>query len=443
MSEKLFNDRPFISTAISGVYATKAANEEIVLHNGNVEVEGHERVTVGSGRLTFVWLPEPNIQVEIKLNLFDTVRTKSVRFRLPGGADFFDINQPTYGFSPGYCTLRGTVSKFVAGNADAVTRVIFHIPNFMAFSCGAARHNQALVSLGDWRITFAPVEGFNDYDQFRLEQQKSHAITHTGQLEKAGHQTFTVSEARDLLKSIGLWLSFCRGNWTLPLFPVGFNAGGEPVWKDWSRIHIPPSKPVTTWVPNYNLTFLEQGFVGFHKLTLNPLWTNTLPLAIAWYVECNRRESGTEAAIILAQAGLELLSWTYLVKDRKTLSSRKFRDTKAKDHLNTEGHIRLLLDSCGIPCDIPTTLTELRHFAADRQDGAASLVQMRNRLVHPNPDRANNDNPNEAVRIEVWKLALWYLEEVLLRVVGFSGPYRNRTEFTGIGGPSEYVPLAL
>ena len=68
-------------------------------------------------------------------------------------------------------------------------------------------------------------------------------------------------------------------------------------------------------------------------------------------------------------------------------------------------------------------------------DGPKALSVIRSRLVHPGKSEP-------LPYYDAWKLAAWYLELVLLRVVGFSGEYSNRTSASRRVGQVEPVPWA-
>jgi hypothetical protein len=130
-----------------------------------------------------------------------------------------------------------------------------------------------------------------------------------------------------------------------------------------------------------------------------------------------------EASIILGQTALELLGWTTLVEDLKTISHKGFNDLPAADK------VRLLLASYQIPLDIPTCLGALTQLAKAHNwlDGPECLVGMRNALIHPQPKNRKKVQSASSVAIyEVWNLGLWYLDLIFLRLFNYDGVYRNR-----------------
>lgn len=148
-------------------------------------------------------------------------------------------------------------------------------------------------------------------------------------------------------------------------------------------------------------------------------------LALHWYVEANMCAGGVEGAVVLAQTSFELLAWTLLVEERRVLSEESFQPGK----LPAMDKLRLLISACGIPLDIPSSLTQLVAFgkANGCSDGPQTLTQVRNTLVHSNPKKRRKlFDADSQVREEASDLSLWYLELIFLYLFGYRGEYSNR-----------------
>ena len=152
--------------------------------------------------------------------------------------------------------------------------------------------------------------------------------------------------------------------------------------------------------------------------------------AIYWYIRASGIAPGVDGGIILLQAALELLAWQYFILDGHAPAPKQFLKTAASDR------IRMLLQACGIPINIPTELTDLVIVAAQRHwhDGPKALAGVRNQLVHP------GTHPGVPY-YDAWRLAEWYVELVLLHMASFKGEYSNRIRRRWIG-EVERVPWA-
>jgi hypothetical protein len=141
---------------------------------------------------------------------------------------------------------------------------------------------------------------------------------------------------------------------------------------------------------------------------------------------------------MLLQAAFELFAWTLLVEDKSSISRKSFESLPAAMKL------RSLLSTCGIPHDVPSSLTSLlplnQHFGW--ADGPGALVGLRNMMVHPT--KSNNQKFAKAsahALFEASSLSFWYLELLLLWLFGFRGKYSNRLIMSGWKGDDvEVVP---
>jgi hypothetical protein len=85
-----------------------------------------------------------------------------------------------------------------------------------------------------------------------------------------------------------------------------------------------------------------------------------------------------------------------------------------------------------IPVDIPACLGELSRLTLKRKwsDGPHAVTDLRNAVVHPTKRRRDGLGAPDLPWEEVARLALWYGELVLLRLLGYHGKYMNRLSFS-------------
>ena len=180
---------------------------------------------------------------------------------------------------------------------------------------------------------------------------------------------------------------------------------------------------------------MANAFAGYMRKAVDPDWREAVSAAIYWYTRTNGTAAGADGSIILLQAALERLAWQVLVRDKVVLSSDGFTRLPAADQL------RLLLDRCCVPLQIPSSLKALASQAAafNWADGPQAFVETRNSVVHP-PKRANSPKPPIAI-FDAWCLGQ-YPELVLLKLFDFNGKYSNRTREPRWVGQVESVPWA-
>jgi hypothetical protein len=273
-----------------------------------------------------------------------------------------------------------------------------------------------------WDITIAATGKTSDLCE-ALKNQGGFVITHMGRIEREDGSTFSSRHLEDLLRCVHYFLSFALGRWAGVAFPIGLNKTGRRVHEEWGLplVAAGPWNGSYSWFEKMHGELLSQVFPGFMALWNKELWRGPLKDALWWYLGACERDTGigVDTGLILAQTALELLAWNYCVRERKMVSEEAFglRGLSAADRL------RILASSLGIPLEIPACLRALGARRGRKwQDGMEAITSIRNACVHP---RAENSFPDHSY-FEGWKLSLWYIDMVLLRLCGHIGQYSNR-----------------
>lgn len=427
-----FEDLP---AAQEPVYDTPMPNVPIRLYTGNIELVQGVRTCAGTGEVRMEWPPRPSIVVDFSLE--DNSQLPEIgpaQLAIPELEVRAEVRVDGLTLSGGErasppcvtCSIHKAVS---VGEGETLSYLLFHVPNFHGYPGLPTRQGEwatasrAVLEAAGWRVVLdhirRPARTFMD----RLKSSRGHAITHIGRLERASGGTFSSDDTRDVMMALSYFLSFCRGNWVAPLLSVGFDSSGEGVWKQWGPARAERWAGVRSWFSEFSLECLTEPFAGFAGRWSDPNWREPLRLAIHWYIGSNLCSGGVEGALILAQVGFELISWALLVVQRPKLTKRTFRRKSAAEKL------RLLLRECGIGLEIPESLDALRKTTrnAGPNDGPAAITRVRNAIVHPEPTGPKAEvQQNVLVRYEAWRLALWYLELVILSILGYKGKYSSR-----------------
>jgi hypothetical protein len=88
-------------------------------------------------------------------------------------------------------------------------------------------------------------------------------------------------------------------------------------------------------------------------------------------------------------------------------------------------------------------LKALRRSASDLKsadgpaDGPRLFTEIRNEIIHPTKNRLSRDHDE---LVDAWRLSLWYIELVLLRVLRYEGQYASRLLERRWEGDIEPVP---
>lgn len=186
---------------------------------------------------------------------------------------------------------------------------------------------------------------------------------------------------------------------------------------------------IPSWIPQIDTSAdggaspgvnLSAAFKGFVSLAEDPGTLVTLNRAIDWY-SAALAFFGSPASIVLAQAGLELLAWRRITTEMKL-------SEKGRQNLDAADQLRLLLADTELSLDVPDELSELSN---SRISGPVAVTKARNSAVHP----VDKSGLTKAQSNEAQSLAIWYLEMLLLRMLGHDGEYWDR-----LRGKNKIVP---
>lgn len=314
------------------------------------------------------------------------------------------------------------------GRGGRLRAVTFHLANFpnyigkvVATGNGGWRAARTTWIQGEWQVT---IDNLAETDRLskELRQDAGYAITHVGRLERVDGATFSSRRSRTELDRLGVALSFARGGWSYPTLLVGENEAGTR-WEDWSDRVQSSAVPRWSWFPGPRPDALEQCIPGFVARLTDRLWSEPLRRAATFYVDGNQT-SRAEIAIVTAQSALELLAWAVLVQDRGLVSAQDFSDPRV---WNAARRIRELLAIASIPTATPPGLGKLATMPGPghHADGPERITFVRNRIVHP-PKKAVPSWIDSPPAIEAMILSLYYLELVILYIVGYRGQYQSR-----------------
>jgi hypothetical protein len=285
------------------------------------------------------------------------------------------------------------------------------------------------LSFGEWSVELKSLI-FTSNNIKALKAEGGFRLTHVGSFQKIGGIPFLGQDADNYLKSLHYFLSFAKGDWCEPSCAVGYDLFENRVWESWSSPQEPWKTPLSWFDPHHssNLTIL---FPNFMSRCNNEEWNEALHEVIYWYLRANN-SNGIDAGIILAQSAIERLSYEYVVKDRRLLTSNGFKDLCASDKF------RLLFSSLDIPLDIPVETPKLKCLSHKNGmnwiDAPQAITEIRNSLVHPEHKRHGQFGD---VCYEAWNLSLWYLELSILAICNYSGTYGNRLKQHWIGEVEE------
>jgi len=250
-----------------------------------------------------------------------------------------------------------------------------------------------------------------------------HTLSNSGTITKRNGQVFSseaVCIALDILHDA---LSFAAGRWVGITLVEASDISGASAWFRWGTTRMSGASTQDNWHDPRHPEWLVPLCDGLLRArSVEETW-EVIRTALYWYVRSNTRGAGIDSSLILSQCALELLSWFVIVKRTGALSEEGYGQLN-----NASEKLRLTLTLLGISRQIPAGLKKVG-AVKEWKDVADAVVQGRNYRVHPTQSRSGKRRAlREYPWYELWAAAQWLLELVILRLLGYTGNYRNRTE---------------
>ena len=410
-------------------YPQERVNEPVLLREGRFLVRAGDRNVEASGSARLRWMPSPRIVFDIEADtpVFG-VSLDSIAVALPG----FRTTNCFVHSTDLISTISASAGLMESEGEPVLRSVGFQIVNFSDFitpgpavvpgdptAVGGNHGTIQTVALehDGWTIRLVVVPESRDRYQ-ELEATGGYAFTHVGLLKRSDDSTFSVEQAKNILESLRVFLSFARG--AMCGMPIQWGRGtdgkiawrwfGSPVVDRWKR-------PYRSWIGTNHGAVLTELFDSFCRKYNDRDFREPLGVAVHMYSHCNTRSNGMEGSIILGTAALELLG-TLIVENHGDI-----RDAAKR--------LRQLLSALKTQPTIPPRFQALARFAKENGncDAPKALVQFRNGFVHPTARRRKIVFAPEAraATSDACTLAVWYQELALLRLLDHHGSYCNRT----------------
>ena len=65
----------------------------------------------------------------------------------------------------------------------------------------------------------------------KLDEQGGYAITHVGRITRLDGKSFKADKTNEILENLFYFLSFARGFWAPPIFPIGLDSQKNKSWE--------------------------------------------------------------------------------------------------------------------------------------------------------------------------------------------------------------------
>lgn len=318
-----------------------------------------------------------------------------------------------------------------------LTRAAFGLLNFPAFwwktGIFSGEERPIVSEFAEWKLT---IEGASDsQDEEQSERQRSYLITHVAELRQTSAEAFSTRQWPDVCRFLYFLLGFMAGKRTGPALAIGWDTGGNAVWRDQTIPRIGNARHHSHWFPRPYPTHVGDLLANAWRMREDNDKYEALILAISWYWEVADREISIEPRLSLAQVGLELLAWVIMVEDESRLSPDGFEKLPAADK------IALLANQLQASQSIPEHFEVLARASKENiwLTAPQALVQIRNKIIHPKRrSRETVTSLDWQAKHQVTEWAVWLMELGILYLLGYKGRYDSRVAPPNHGFP--YVP---
>lgn len=427
-----------------------ATGEPITLYEGELFVDREDGTTAElQSAIRFEWLPSPGIRVRVASHDWAVVaglgrELGEPQIRLPVDAPLGPVEAPTWDEDASITVRSSTWARSVlVGDDQPANSVRLLLVNMDAGIGGPVRiglrswRGRATVIAEPWRVTIDSLSEIDDITSM-LKSTNLYAFTHVAELERTDGQPFSWDDSQGCRDQLFHLLALARGSLVGMALPVGFDREYRPLWARWECTTVDRWRNRLSWCDRHHQAeCLSSAWAGIAGRFQDEFWREVIRRAIRYFVESNSPDP-LDVAIPMAQAGLEVLAWAVLEQEGWV--------ERGEDRLDAAGRIRLLLKWAGIPTAIPAHLESLsarsRALGQGNWDGPRVVTHVRRDLIHA--PRRTPEWPNGDTLTEAWRLATWYLELVLLRVIGYEGVYGSRlvTEGRWVGAV-DHVPWSM
>jgi hypothetical protein len=442
---------------LDAYYTTLERDQRVDLYEGPVRLSAEGNEAECEGSIYLDWEPVPRISFDFLVPLqwassleapfeVDIELLGDIRGGRGVGTVLGEILRMDFAGGETYRKLTGNMrGAFEVGNPAPTASIIFHLPNFpniqgTNIQSGNSTYSGRLTTVThDWVIDLDAVPHRTEL-WAEAATKGGYGIAHVGRIQSRNHDSIDYEIVPSLVENVLYrWFSVLRGGRSSPVLLCGVH-NGVVAWERWQTPSVSPWIGWRGWLPRYTIQPLgPQSTPDFGRilqalqdverdLDLGP----AINRAINWYTQALETQH-LATRVVLAQAGLELMSWLRVVGDIG-LSEESFKS------MDTSDAVRLALNNAAIDPAVPSEFPDL--FSATAQakgaqqlDGPGAIVEIRNGIVHP---KRNQRLGEDDVVIQGGELAIRYLEMLLLHRLGYVGVARNRVHRMR----DEFVPWA-
>lgn len=282
-----------------------------------------------------------------------------------------------------------------------------------------------------WKVRLDRIANEDQYKQ--LPDIGGYLITHKGKFVRKDGSEFEINDANLVTSFLYNLFSFCKGVSTPAFLVEGLDSNNDLAWYEIGSYPLRAWKDCHNWFLDSRID-INSFADGFYHFSNEEPYKNYFNEVNYWYSLANG-SLDNYTGVIIAHTALELMSWLYLIEDKKVLSVNGFNNLPAGDLF------ALTLEYCSIPINVQDELNNLIKLGkANNLNGPLLFSTIRNKIVHP-PSKRRDEFTNDGTTIfEAKLLGIWYLELFILSKSKLEGKYVNILKYKGYRGETELLP---
>ena len=336
-----------------------------------------------------------------------------------------------------YVVCQSLQEPFITLGSDDtnVDCLVFHLFNFVQFSSeqrarltkenGFTLLNVMQLKWRGWVIEIKEHQKTSEHLQ-EVRNNGGFTFSHVGMIKKQNNSLFSISELQQVRNGLCKLFNFAVGRNCWINLCVGYNES-QKVYEDFGTV-FSEHPSIGTWFHGTSISvpqakLLEELFPLFMDKYVDDNFSNALGQSISWYINSTKPgQPLMDMCIILICAGIEKLTYEYIVLYKNLKTRNQFNSLRASDKF------RCLFEELNIPIAIPENLSHINRYSQEVSwdDIPHALTEMRNSIIHP--IHRCNEQTETRPYYESWKLALEYFELCILGICGYQEQYKSRTQ---------------
>jgi hypothetical protein len=405
----------------------------MLLWGGSTTMRFSDGIETGTAELRWNWLPSPKLRLSTRSTLRDTLPIEPLGLDLDGADLHGQIPQPVRIRYGSETNLDFDLDEATVGDSTSSVQqmrfAMVNMPKFLGRKVKLGSQSwwgRLELDMKDWHVRLDRSPGIPEGSS--EGPHGGFTLTHSGLLFRLDGSPFSISDARKIMSALWVWSTLFKGAYSGPIYWQGEDSADNVVWTHHQAWNLDP------WITDHGIfpsavahhedpsteAALGNCLQRCYDLLEDDEWYDILLRLLSWYTGANNGLSDSD--IVLAQAGLELLSYAVVVLS-ETLPPDGF------DRLRASDQIQILLSKLDLSLSVPESLGRLFRYAKGKngQSAPGTITDFRNSLIHPPTKKRDRPGALDAVaRIEARTLSVALLEQSLLALLGYDSWYRDR-----------------